>query len=136
MAAGALGSVSNRQRHENGDTHVVICDDVFSDAGSTPAASTISRRKSINCHDRKSFIESGLRFVTRIETFAGGGQVSRGLQYPSKVSRCRADSLSETRGIAFEFPVHRFDDHRRHRRLQRWMSGIRPNSAALQRRKV
>ena len=41
MAAGALGSVSNRLRHENGDTHVVICDDVFSDAGSTPAASTI-----------------------------------------------------------------------------------------------
>ena len=40
MAAGALGSVSNRLRHENGDTHVVICDDVFSDAGSTPAAST------------------------------------------------------------------------------------------------
>ena len=41
MAAGALGSVSNRLRHENGDTHVVICDDAFSDAGSTPAASTI-----------------------------------------------------------------------------------------------
>lgn len=41
MAAGALGSVSNRLRHENGDTHVVVCDDVFSDAGSTPAASTI-----------------------------------------------------------------------------------------------
>ena len=41
MAAGALGSVSNRLRHENGDTHVVDCDDVFSDAGSTPAASTI-----------------------------------------------------------------------------------------------
>src|SRR5829696_6871422 len=41
MATGALGSVSNRLRHENGDTHVVICDDVFSDAGSTPAASTI-----------------------------------------------------------------------------------------------
>jgi hypothetical protein len=40
MAAGALGSVSNRLRHENGDTHVVDCDDVFSDAGSTPAAST------------------------------------------------------------------------------------------------
>ena len=40
MATGALGSVSNRLRHENGDTHVVICDDVFSDAGSTPAAST------------------------------------------------------------------------------------------------
>ena len=40
MAAGALGSVSNRLRHENGDTHVVVCDDVFSDAGSTPAAST------------------------------------------------------------------------------------------------
>jgi hypothetical protein len=29
-----------RLRHENGDTHVVICDDVFSDAGSNPAAST------------------------------------------------------------------------------------------------
>ena len=42
MAAGALGSVPNRLRHENGDTHVVICDDVFSDAGSTPAASTTS----------------------------------------------------------------------------------------------
>src|SRR5215213_1335935 len=41
MATGALGSVSNRLRHENGDTHVVICDDAFSDAGSTPAASTI-----------------------------------------------------------------------------------------------
>ena len=41
MATGALGSVSNRLRHENGDTHVVDCDDVFSDAGSTPAASTI-----------------------------------------------------------------------------------------------
>ena len=41
MATGALGSVSNRLRHENGDTHVVVCDDVFSDAGSTPAASTI-----------------------------------------------------------------------------------------------
>ena len=41
MAAGAFGSVSNRSRHENGDTHVVVCDDVFSDAGSTPAASTI-----------------------------------------------------------------------------------------------
>ena len=40
MAAGALGSVSNRLRHENGDTHVVDCDDVFSDAGSNPAAST------------------------------------------------------------------------------------------------
>src|SRR3954468_5676522 len=40
MAAGALGSVSNRSRHENGDTHVEVCDDVFSDAGSTPAAST------------------------------------------------------------------------------------------------
>ena len=40
MATGALGSVSNRLRHENGDTHVVICDDVFSEAGSTPAAST------------------------------------------------------------------------------------------------
>jgi hypothetical protein len=26
--------------NENGDTHVVGCDDVFSDAGSTPAAST------------------------------------------------------------------------------------------------
>lgn len=41
MATGALGSVSNRLRHENGDTHVGVCDDVFSDAGSTPAASTI-----------------------------------------------------------------------------------------------
>lgn len=41
MAAGAFGSVSNRSRHENGDTHVGVCDDVFSDAGSTPAASTI-----------------------------------------------------------------------------------------------
>jgi hypothetical protein len=40
MAAGAFGSVSNRSRHENGDTHVGVCDDVFSDAGSTPAAST------------------------------------------------------------------------------------------------
>ncbi len=40
MAAGALGSVSNRLRHQNGDTHVGVFDDVFSDAGSTPAAST------------------------------------------------------------------------------------------------
>ena len=48
MAAGALGSVSNRLRHENGDTHVVICDDVFSDAGSTPAASTITKLLQIN----------------------------------------------------------------------------------------
>ena len=40
LAAGALGSVLNRPRHSNGDTHVVDCDDVFSDAGSTPAAST------------------------------------------------------------------------------------------------
>ena len=47
MAAGALGSVSNRLRHENGDTHVVICDDVFSDAGSTPAASTIRSLRSL-----------------------------------------------------------------------------------------
>jgi hypothetical protein len=43
MAAGALGSVHNRLRHQNGDTHVVGFDDVFSDAGSTPAASTIFR---------------------------------------------------------------------------------------------
>ena len=41
LADGALGSVLNRPRHSNGDTHVVDCDDVFSDAGSTPAASTI-----------------------------------------------------------------------------------------------
>jgi hypothetical protein len=40
MAAGALGSVHSRLRHQNGDTHVVGFDDVFSDAGSTPAAST------------------------------------------------------------------------------------------------
>ena len=40
MAAGALGPVPTRLRHENGDTHVGFCDDVFSDAGSTPAAST------------------------------------------------------------------------------------------------
>jgi len=40
LAAGALGSVLNRPRQLNGDTHVVVCDDVFSDAGSTPAAST------------------------------------------------------------------------------------------------
>jgi len=40
LAAGALGSVLNRPRQSNGDTHVVDCDDVFSDAGSTPAAST------------------------------------------------------------------------------------------------
>jgi len=40
LAIGALGSVLNRSRHLNGDTHVVDCDDVFSDAGSTPAAST------------------------------------------------------------------------------------------------
>ena len=40
LVAGALGSVLNRLRHSNGDTHVVDCDDVFSDAGSTPAAST------------------------------------------------------------------------------------------------
>src|SRR5687767_1083630 len=85
MAAGALGSVSNRQRHENGDTHVVDCDDVFSDAGSTPAASTTFRRKWLTCLDRKSFIQSGLRFVTRIETFAGRGQLSRRLQHSSKV---------------------------------------------------
>ena len=83
MAAGALGSVSNRLRHENGDTHVVICDDVFSDAGSTPAASTISRRKWFGSLDRKSFIQSDLSFVTAIETLAGGGQLSRRLQYPS-----------------------------------------------------
>lgn len=41
MAAGAFGPVPNRLRHENGDTHVGSCDDAFSDAGSTPAASTI-----------------------------------------------------------------------------------------------
>ena len=40
LVAGALGPVLNRQRHSNGNTHVVDCDDVFSDAGSTPAAST------------------------------------------------------------------------------------------------
>ena len=85
MAAGALGSVSNRLRHENGDTHVVICDDVFSDAGSTPAASTTSGRKRFGRLDRKSFIQSGLRFETRIETFAGRGQLSRRLQHFSKI---------------------------------------------------
>jgi hypothetical protein len=43
IGAGGRGTWlrSIRLRHENGDTHVVICDDVFSDAGSTPAASTI-----------------------------------------------------------------------------------------------
>ena len=69
MAAGALGSVSNRLRHENGDTHVVICDDVFSDAGSTPAASTIlfaiSSRKS-----RFLFVWS-----RRLQNFSPKGQI-------------------------------------------------------------
>ena len=41
MAAGDVGPAHIRLRHENGDTHVVGFDDVFSDAGSTPAASTI-----------------------------------------------------------------------------------------------
>ena len=40
MAAGGLGSVQSRSQHQNGDTHVGLGDDVFSDAGSTPAAST------------------------------------------------------------------------------------------------
>jgi hypothetical protein len=40
MAAGDFGSVQSRSRHQNGDTHVGLGDDVFSDAGSTPAAST------------------------------------------------------------------------------------------------
>ena len=40
MAAGDLGSVQSRSQHQNGDTHVGLGDDVFSDAGSTPAAST------------------------------------------------------------------------------------------------
>ena len=43
LTAGALGSVLNRPRQSNGDTHVVDCDDVFSDAGSNPAASKIPR---------------------------------------------------------------------------------------------
>ena len=73
MATGALGSVSNRLRHENGDTHVVICDDVFSDAGSTPAASTISRRKCLDGFDRKSFIHRDLHIATGADTFAGCG---------------------------------------------------------------
>src|SRR5688572_4057080 len=106
MAAGALGSVSNRLRHENGDTHVGDCDDVFSDAGSTPAASTkkmpglcpgyffVWRRRSSVAQAQTSsalsstnfaattskakvaqlsrsqvLIQSGLRFVTPLETF-------------------------------------------------------------------
>ena len=40
MAAGDVGLVLNRSQHQNEDTHVAVCDDVFSDAGSTPAAST------------------------------------------------------------------------------------------------
>src|SRR5688572_8260263 len=103
MAAGALGSVSNRLRHENGDTHVVICDDVFSDAGSTPAASTISRRKCFGCLDRKSFIQSGLRFVTGIGLSLGCGQLSRRLQHVSKVSRLRKESLAETAANLLDF---------------------------------
>src|SRR5262245_23959900 len=54
MAAGAVGSVQNWSRHQNGDTHVADFDDVFSDAGSTPAASTkflkeIEKSASISC---------------------------------------------------------------------------------------
>ena len=64
MAAGALGSVSNRLRHENGDTHVVVCDDVFSDAGSTPAASTTPH-----------FV----RRCCRAAKFCGASQASSGL---------------------------------------------------------
>ena len=91
MATGALGSVSNRLRHENGDTHVVVCDDVFSDAGSTPAASTTLKRKWLNRTARKPLIQMGLCFVARIETFAGCGHLSRRLQYASKISRFRDD---------------------------------------------
>ena len=44
MAAGDVGLVLNRSQHQNEDTHVAVCDDVFSDAGSTPAASTTTFR--------------------------------------------------------------------------------------------
>jgi len=64
MAAGALGSVSNRLRHENGDTHVVDCDDVFSDAGSTPAAST---KKCPGCA-RAIFLVSAAKFRMQVTT--------------------------------------------------------------------
>ena len=37
---GLLASFLSGRDNSNGDTHVVDCDDVFSDAGSTPAAST------------------------------------------------------------------------------------------------
>ena len=40
MVAGDVGFVRSQPRHSNEDTHVVFCDDGFSDAGSTPAAST------------------------------------------------------------------------------------------------
>jgi len=118
MAAGALGSVSNRLRHENGDTHVVVCDDVFSDAGSTPAASTISRRKCLDYLDRKSFIQSGLRFVTRIRLSPSCGQISRRLQYASKISRFRDDPFPRFPKIVSNFAPANSIEFLRSRRLQ------------------
>ena len=136
MAAGALGSVSNRLRHENGDTHVVICDDVFSDAGSTPAASTISRRKCLDSLDRKSFIHSGLRFVSRIETFAGCGQLSRRLQYFSKFGDMLIVSRVTFRRNPWVFLLADSEFPRRSRSLQKSEGGIRPNSEFGARQKV
>ena len=73
MAAGALGSVSNRLRHENGDTHVVVCDDVFSDAGSTPAASTISSSRHVQKHPNDRIKE--LIYVVRSAKYIRWGAV-------------------------------------------------------------
>ena len=115
MAAGALGSVSNRLRHENGDTHVGVCDDVFSDAGSTPAASTIrltSRFAFANrevrswqaigqgeCPDRAQRVEGpapgcGLRTILLLYSlFLGATMASSSSMHWLYILRCADGSL-------------------------------------------
>ena len=98
MAAGALGSVSNRLRHENGDTHVVDCDDVFSDAGSTPAASTTFPEEN---EQISSFFPPPPLFLHKTQQNAEwhGGLVSLTLKFPPEYFRAIARHLKGTGSV-------------------------------------